>query len=133
MLSVTLISCVPGCFMNREKENERILCSVNLIKGIRHFFLSFFLSLRYQIFTKELITARNLTHYKEFITALISLYLKMKKTCLYQKTSKTTFILFLFISIRLSCIHFFSCIHSSQPSYLRHPSLVLNTWSVFAR
>ena len=92
VLSVTLISCIPCCFMNHEKENKRIHYSAKLTnKGSKTFFL--FLSFWwYQTFNKKRITTRNLTHYKEFIIVFKSiaedkksfLYIKFfRKRCLY--------------------------------------------------
>ena len=85
LMSVTLISCVPRCFINHKKESKIMRYNVNLIKGIRHFFLSFFFCFCFCLFLflfffcfvfwyQAWITARNPTHYKEFITDFISLY-----------------------------------------------------------
>ena len=103
MLSVTLISCVPCCFINHEKGNKRIHYSVNLPnKGNKIFlsffsFLFFFFSFWYQLFNKKLITH----------------YTKLDSTCIKQYVYT-----FFFYSFPLSCCH------SSHS--LRNPSLRLS-------
>ena len=52
----------------------------------------------YQIFNKKLIITRNWTHYKEFITVLVSLYLRMKKS------SYITFFLLYVVHLLILCV-----------------------------
>ena len=126
-LSVVLISCIPCCFMNHEKKNKikRIHQNVNLTnksKGTRPFFLSFFW---YQTFNTKLITTRNATHYRETITALVSLYQRMKKLSYTLSCIKQNVYTFLFYFLH------FSCSYSSHS--LHHPSLALSSSSLTFR
>ena len=52
----------------------------------------------YQIFNKKLIITQNSTHYKEFITVLVSLYLRMKKS------SYITFFLLYIAHLLILCV-----------------------------
>ena len=73
---------------------------VEMVKPIRNLF-HFFRCCRYcwyQIFNKKLIITRNSTHYKEFITVLVSLYLRMKKN------SYITFFLLYVTRLLILCV-----------------------------
>ena len=87
--------------------------------GMRHFFLLLFIFVNIRNLIKNLITTRNSTHYKQFITALTSIYLKMKKLSCISSYIKQDVYNFLFNFFRLFCSHYS---HS-----LRHPSLGLST------
>ena len=126
ILSVTLISCIPCCFMNHVKENKRIPYIVKLTnKGNKTFLSSFFFFCLYQTFNKKLITPRNSTHYKEFITVFIRLSQRIKNLSYKLSSMKQDVYTFLFCFLRLSCNHFS---HSS-----RHPYSGLSTSSLILR
>ena len=100
VLSVTLLSCIPCCFINHEIENKRIHYSVNLTNKGNKTFLSFILSFFFFFFffvvvdirrlIKKLITTWNLTYYNNCLHKSLAeneksfLYIKLRQAaCLY--------------------------------------------------
>ena len=111
--------------MNHEKENKIIYYSVNL----HFFFLSFFLSSVLSFFfvfisdiNKKFIATLNSTHYKEFTTVFISLYLRMRRNSYTWSSIKQDVHTFLFYFLYLSYSHY-----SHTPC---HPSFGLSISSL---